>query len=156
MKLISLYYSLEEKVSFYLKSPFLLLVRLYWGWLFWRAGYWKFSHYENTVKFFGSLGLPSPEIMVIFIATVEFLGGLMLLLGIFSRFTALVLTGNMIGAYLVAHFDELKSVISKPEDFYSAPPFTFLFASLVVFVFGSGVFSVDYLIKRNIFKSKGG
>ncbi len=156
MELIRFYYTLEEKTGYYLQNPFLLLVRLYWGWLFWRAGYWKFTHYDNTVKFFGSLGLPSPEVMVLFIASVEFVGGLMLAFGIFSRFSALVLTGNMIGAYLVAHSDELFSIFSKPEDFYSAPPFTFLFASLIILTFGSGLFSIDYLIRRHIFKSKGG
>ncbi len=153
MNILTTYYSLEEKVEFYLRDPFVLVIRLYWGWLFFRSGFWKFTHYDNAVGFFNSLGLPFPELMVLFIATVEAGGGILLILGLFSRFTSLVLTGNMIGAYLVAHREELFSIISKPDEFYSAPPFTFLFASLVILVFGAGRISVDYLIKKKLLKT---
>ncbi|RMA97812.1 DoxX family protein [Hydrogenothermus marinus] len=132
---------------------FLLAIRLYWGWLFFRAGFWKFTHYPQATKFFDYLGLPYPEYFVIFIATVETVGGILLFFGIFSRITALILTFNMIGAFIVGHKDALLSIFSKPEDFYMAQPLTFLIASLIVLFFGAGKFSIDYLILNKYFKN---
>ena len=41
-----------------LQSPFLLLIRLYWGLKFAIAGYGKFLNLETTSHFFESLGIP--------------------------------------------------------------------------------------------------
>ena len=148
-------YNFYNKIMKYMGIPhslFLLLIRVYWGWLFFQAGFGKFTHLERTAQFFGSLGLPSPEIMAIFIASVETFGGIFLFLGLASRLTGLVLAGNMIGAFLVAHREALFHIISKPDDFYMALPFSFLFASLVILFCGGGKFSLDYLIKKFIFE----
>jgi putative oxidoreductase len=153
-------FNLYNKITKYMGIPhslFLLLIRLYWGWLFFQAGFGKFTHIERTAQFFGSLGLPSPEIMAYFIASVETFGGILLILGFASRLTGLVLAGNMIGAFLVAHREALFHIVSKPDDFYMALPFSFLFASLVILFCGGGMFSVDYLIKKfliNRYKNK--
>ncbi len=131
---------------------FLLFIRLYWGWLFFRSGYWKFTHHEQATGFFNYLGLPFSEYFVIFIAFVETVGGILLFFGIFSRITALVLTFNMIGAFLVGHKDAFLSIFSKPEDFYTAQPSTFLLVSLIILFFGAGKFSIDFLIKNKYYK----
>ncbi len=146
-KLIDIY----QKFVDYLDIPkdlFLLFVRVYWGWLFFQAGFGKFTHLDRTTKFFDSLGLPVPEIFAPFIASIETIGGILLILGILSRLTGLVLAGNMFGAFLVAHREALASIISDPNSFYTALPFTFLMASLIVFFCGGGRFSVDYIFKK--------
>jgi len=132
---------------------FILLIRLYWGGLFFRAGFWKFTHHEQATKFFDYLGLPFPEYFVLFIAFVETFGGLFLFLGVFSRLVALVLTFNMIGAFIVGHREAILSIFSNPEDFYMAQPLTFLIASLIVLFFGAGKFSIDYLVSKKYYKS---
>ena len=132
------------------KDIFLLIIRLYWGWLFFRAGLWKFMNYPQASGFFEHLGLPFPEYFVIFIASVELLGGILLFLGLFSRVVALILTFNMIGALVVGHREMLLSVFSNPEDFYTAPPLTFLIVSMVVLFFGAGKFSLDYLLSKRL------
>lgn len=129
---------------------FLLIIRLYWGWLFFRAGFWKLTHHEQATGFFDYLGLPFPEYFVVFIGLVETIGGILLFFGILSRITALVLTFNMIGAFLVGHREALFSIFSKPEDFYMAQPLTFLIVSIVILFFGAGIFSVDSLFKKFI------
>jgi len=130
------------------QNLFLLLIRVYWGWLFFRAGFWKFTHHQQTTAFFNHLGLPFPEYFVFFIAFVETFGGIFLFLGIFSRLTALILTFNMIGAFIVGERKSLFSIFSNPEDFYMAQPTTFLLSALIILFFGSGKFSIDNLISK--------
>ena len=62
--------------------------------------------------------------------------------------TALVLTVNMIMAYVTADREALSSVISDPDKFYAAAPYVFLIASLIILIFGPGKFCVDYLLRR--------
>src|SRR5258705_7700390 len=83
-----------------LQSPFLLLVRLYWGWQLIQSGWGKLHNLEKVTEFFTSLGLPMPAQTAVFISCVEFFGGIFLALGLLSRLTALVLTINLITAYV--------------------------------------------------------
>jgi len=62
---------------------------------------------------------------------------------------ALLLTGNMLTAYITADREALFSVFSDPDKFYGASPYTYLFASLIVLIFGPGKFSMDaWLAKK--------
>ena len=54
----------------------------------------------------------------------------------------------MLVAYWTADRDALIAVFSDPGKFYNADPYTFLFAALLVLIFGPGIFSLDYLIGR--------
>ena len=94
------------------------------------------------------LGIPFPAINAHFVSGLEFFGGLLLILGLFSRLTGFLLAANMLVAYWTADHDALLSVFSDPGKFYVADPYTFLFASAMVLVFGAGVFSLDSLLGR--------
>jgi putative oxidoreductase len=131
-----------------LQSPFLLLVRLYWGWQLIESGWGKLHNLEKVTEFFTSLHLPMPAQMAVFISCVEFFGGLFLAIGLFSRMTALVLTINMIMAYVTADREALLSFLSDPDKFSAAAPYVFLIASLIILIFGPGKFCVDYLLRR--------
>src|SRR5229473_2259223 len=130
----------------YLQSPFLLFVRLYWGWQLSQSGWGKLHHLPNVTEFFASLNLPMPAQMAVFIACVEFFGGIFLALGLLSRITGLVLTVNMIMAYVFGDHDALFSFISDPDKFIAAAPFAFLIVSLIVLIFGAGKISLDAAI----------
>jgi len=132
----------------YLQSPFLLLIRLYWGWQLVQSGWGKLHNLEKVSDFFTSLGLPMPAQMAVFISCVELFGGIFLALGLLSRLTALALTVNLITAYITADRAALFSIFSDPDKFYAAAPYTFLVASLIVLVFGAGKFSLDELLSR--------
>ena len=84
--------------------------------------------------------------MAVFIASVELFGGVFLALGLLSRLTTLVLTVNMIMAYITADSEALHSVFSDPDEFMAAAPFTFLFASLLILVLGPGTISADTVL----------
>src|SRR6201993_2703220 len=131
-----------------LQSPFLLLVRLYWGWQLIESGWGKLHNLPKVTEFFTSLNLPMPAQMAVFISCVEFFGGLFLAVGLFSRMTALVLTINMVMAYVIADREALFSFFSDPDKFAAAAPYVFLIASLIVVTFGPGKFCVDYLLRR--------
>jgi putative oxidoreductase len=136
------------KLANSLQSPFLLLVRLYWGWQFMTTGWGKLHNLPRVTEFFSSLGLPAPAFTAQAIATLEFLGGILLIVGLANRVIGLLLSGNMLVAYLVSDREALKSIFSDPGKFYNADPFTFLMASLIVLIFGAGYFSLDYALSR--------
>jgi putative oxidoreductase len=131
-----------------LQSPFLLFVRLYWGLQLAQNGWGKLHNLGRVSEFFSSLGLPAPGPTAAFVATVEFLGGILLAIGLFSRFIGLVLAIDMTMAYVMADREALFSIFSDPGKFYVADPYTFLFAALLILIFGPGKFSLDTLLLR--------
>ena len=136
------------KTADYLQSPFLLLIRLYWGWQLIESGWGILHNLGKVTDYFASLGLPMPAQMAVIISCVELFGGIFLGLGLLSRLTSLVLTVNLIAAYITGDREALFSIFSDPDKFYAAAPYTFLVASLIVLIFGAGKFSLDELINR--------
>ena len=130
----------------YLQSPFLLLIRLYWGWQLAQSGWGKLHHLSNVGEYFATLGLPMPAQMAVFIACVEFFGGILLALGLASRITGLVLTVNLTMAYVIGDREALFSFFSDPDKFIAAAPFAFLMVALIVLIFGAGRISADAAI----------
>jgi putative oxidoreductase len=144
-RLRQLYRRFFDFVS-YLQSPFLLLVRLYWGWQLIESGWGKLHHLDKVTEFFTSLSLPMPAQTALAISSLEFFGGIFLAIGLLSRLTALVLTMNMLMAYITADREALLSIFSDPDKFYAAAPYTFLVASLLILIFGPGRLAVDSLL----------
>src|ERR1700738_3104172 len=130
----------------YLQSPFLLFARLYCGWQLAQSGWGKLHHLSNVGDYFATLGLPMPAQMAVFIACVEFFGGIFLGLGLASRITGLVLTVNLTMAYVIGDREALLSFFSDPDKFIAAAPFAFLIVSLIVLIFGAGKISADTAI----------
>lgn len=143
------YYRAADKMSL-LQSPFLLFVRLYWGWQFAQTGWGKLHNLARITDFFASLNIPFPAVSAHFVAGLEFVGGILLIVGLGTRLVGLLLAGNMLVAYWTADHEALTSIISDPGKFYVADPYTFLFASLLVMIFGAGWLSLDtFLMKRS-------
>jgi putative oxidoreductase len=148
MKALARLYARFSALASYLHSPFLLVVRLYWGWQFAQSGWGRLHHLSQATSFFASLNLPFPEATVIFISSLEFVGGILLIVGLASRLTGLLLACDMLVAYWTADRDALTAIFSNPGKFYGADPYTFLFAALIVLIFGAGLFSVDAWLSR--------
>lgn len=152
-KTMALYIAFTNSVNF-LQSPVLLAVRLYWGWQFFQTGWGKLQDIAKVTDFFTSLGLPFPNVTAYVAGTTECVGGILLFLGLGSRLVSLPLLADMVGAYLTADREALRAIFSEPGKFYAADPYTFLFASLLILVFGPGKISVDALIERLIQRQK--
>jgi len=142
------------RVMSYLQSPLLLVVRLYWGWQMAQTGWAKLHNLAKVTDFFTSLGIPHPGPTAAFVAFVEFAGGILLAIGLFSRITSVALAIDMLVAYITADREALFSFFSDPGKFYNADPYTFLAASLLILIFGPGLFALDTLIVRLTGKSR--
>jgi len=59
---------------------------------------------------------------------------------------ALLLAGDMFVAFVTADRDALLSIFSETDKFYAAAPYTFLFAALIILIFGPGKLALDTLI----------
>jgi len=55
--------------------------------------------------------------------------------------------------YITADKEALHSIFSDPNKFTTATPYVFLIASLIIFLFGPGIFSVDGLMSRFFWKT---
>lgn len=133
-----------------LQSPLLLAIRLYWGWQFAQDGWGKLTHLARVTNFFASLNLPAPGATATLVASVEFAGGILLVVGLASRLVSLVLFVNMTMAYLSVPDDRVNfsHILSNPSDFYNATPYTYWFAALLILILGPGLFSIDTLLRR--------
>jgi putative oxidoreductase len=129
------------------QSLFLLAVRLYWGWQFAQTGWGKLQHLPKVANFFATLGIPAPAFAAVAISWLEFIGGIGLALGLGSQFWGLLLAGDMFVAYLTAGRQSLLAIFSDPGKFYGDDAYTFLFAAVLILIFGPGKFAVDLLLK---------
>ena len=124
---------------------FLLAIRLYWGWQFAQTGWGKLQHLPKVTAFFTDLGIPAPAFSAFAVSWLELAGGILLAVGLGSRFVGLLLAGDMFVAYLTAGRSNLLSFFSDPGKFYSDDAFTFLFAALIVLILGrAGLHSTSY------------
>jgi putative oxidoreductase len=150
IKLMSDAYSRVVAILNSLHSPLLLAIRLYWGFQFAQDGYGKLTHLDKVSGFFASLNLPAPGMTALTVALIELAGGILFSLGLGSRLISLVLFLNMTMAYLSVPDDRVNfsHILSKPDDFYGASPYTYWFAALLILILGPGLFAVDTLIAR--------
>lgn len=136
------------KVLAKLQSPFLLIIRLYWGWQFFLTGKGKLMNLDRTAGFFANLNIPLPKINAILAGSAECFGGLLLLLGLFSRVATVPLIITMIVAYLTADSEKVKHIFDNPDAFVTAAPFLFLYTTVIIWLFGPGIFSLDAMIAK--------
>lgn len=112
-----------------------LLLRIGVGVIFIVAGWGKINGIAGVEGFFGGLGIPLPGIMAWVVAIVEFVGGIMVLLGAYARIPYLLLAFIMVVALLT----------TKLGGEFSAArlDLMLLLANLALYFLGSGKYSVD-------------
>ena len=149
--LISTGNELLIRITSSLQSVFLLVVRLYFGWQFAQAGWGKLHRMPDVIQFFASLGIPAPAANAWFVSLLEFVGGILLAVGLGSRFLALLSVGDMLVAYITADREAFLGFFTHPDKFAAAAPFVFLVAWLIILIFGPGKISLDNIlgIERN-------
>ena len=140
---------LLDTVASYVRDSLLLVIRVFWGWQFFQTGKGKLMDLDKVTGFFTELHLPFPRINAIMAGSTECFGGLLLLIGLFTRVITVPLMFTMIVAYLTADLDAVKGMFTKPDMFTEAAPFLFLYASVIIFAFGPGAVSVDRMIAKN-------
>lgn len=116
-----------------------LLTRLALGLIFARSGWGKLHNLERVTKFFDSLGIPAPGANAAFVGTVELVCGALLILGLFTRFSALLLIPTMIVALLTAK----RSDIGGFGDLFGMQEYLFIVLLLWLVIAGAGAISAD-------------
>lgn len=139
---------LSGKVGRAFQPAVLLVIRLFWGWQFVLTGTGKLRHLEKTASYFQSLNIPMPKLNALMAASTESLGGLLLILGLFTRFATPALICVMCVAFATADREAVNVIFSDPDKFTGADPFLFLYASVLIFAFGPGKVSLDALVRK--------
>lgn len=130
------------------QDPFLLMVRLYWGFGFFMAGKGKLLNIDRTAGFFTDLGIPMAKLSAVLAGSAECFGGLLLMAGLLSRLASIPLVFTMLVAFATAHRDSLVIFFQNPSVAFKEDPFLFLFVSVIVMFFGPGKWSVDYFLQK--------
>jgi putative oxidoreductase len=150
MKTLIQWYARFAAAASYLQSPFLFVVRVYFGWQLMTNGWGKLHNLAGFAGYFASLNIPFPSLNAHFVAGLECFGSALLILGLGSRLIALLIAGDMFVAYWAGDHEALRAFFSDPDKFAAAAPFVFLIAALIVLCCGPGLFSLDALIARKL------
>jgi putative oxidoreductase len=122
-----------------------LLLRIAIGLTFFFAGLGKvLGGTAGVAGFFGSLGIPLPGLMGPFIAYLELIGGLALIVGAFTRVFSLLFVGNMLVALLLVGLPKASQAANIAAGFSDARvEVLLLLGSAALALLGAGIFSVD-------------
>ena len=118
----------------------LSILRIITGFLFLWHGSQKLFGFPPSAQGGGG---PLPPLMV-FGGILEFFGGLLILFGLFTRWTAFILCGMMAVAYWMAHGTNGKGFLPLMNGGELAVVYCFVF--LYLFFAGGGVWSLDNLL----------
>jgi putative oxidoreductase len=123
----------------------LLVLRIVVGIIFVVHGGQKLFVYGfgGVIGAFGKMGIPLPVVAAPVVTLVEFLGGLALLVGIFTRLAAFLIACDMLGAILLVH---LKSGFFLPQGFEYA--LAMLGSAIGLALARAGAYSADAAMAR--------
>ena len=120
-----------------------LVLRLVLGAVFVGHGYQKVfaMGVSNVAGFFGTLGVPMAALTGPFIAYLELLGGIALLLGGFTRVIALLIACDMLGAMILVH---AKGGLFAPKGIELV--FGNFGMAIALVLLGAGAYSIDAML----------
>ena len=119
----------------------ILLARLSVGVLFFESGRGKlFFKLEELGKYFAQLGIPFPHLNALISASIEFFGGICLILGLATRLVSVPLAVVMVVAIFTAQIEKVKTL----GDFLYLPEVLLLVIFVWLVFSGPGKVSVDH------------
>jgi putative oxidoreductase len=122
----------------------LLLMRLFIGYFFTETGWGKIHNLDGMTARFMEWGIPFPAFNAALSGYTEFLGGLLVMLGLATRLVSLPLAFNMLVAIVSVKLKavtNLDGFVELDEPLYGLVFFWMFFS-------GAGLVSVDELIRR--------
>src|SRR5262249_38470997 len=122
------------------------VARLTLGLVFIESGWGKLHNLAKVIEFFGSLGIPAPQIQAPFSASMELVCGLLMLLGLATRVASLPLIVIMVVALATARRPDVHGL----SDLFGTIEFLYIALALWLGAFGAGPISVDAVIARRM------
>jgi len=127
-----------------------LAVRITVGVVFAGTGWTKLNHLPQITQNFRGLGIPAPEILTPLVSGIEFFGGILMLVGLLTRFISVPLMIVMVVAIATAKWsdvDSLETLLGFEEVSYFV-----MFAWLGIA--GPGPVSLDHFVVKRYRKDK--
>ncbi len=121
-----------------------LLARVVMGVVFVISGWHKLHGLARFADVLTRFHVPAPAFFSPLVAYCEFIGGILLLAGLFTRFAVLPLTAIMIVALATAKAAQITSVTAL----FGASELGYVLLFAYLFVFGAGALSFDALFYR--------
>lgn len=139
-----------DLLTTWLEAGPLLLVRLALGQAFFQTGQGKWAHFERTVSFFSGLGIPFPTANAAFIASLELVGGVLLIVGLGTRVVSGLLAATMVVALLTAEREGfIDALLGRGEQgLTEITAFVYLLFLAVLLTRGAGALGVDRWVRR--------
>ena len=131
-----------ERVADHLMWLAPLFARITVGWVFLWSGWGKLNNLPQMIQNFTDWGIPFPHILTPFVSGVECFGGIMLILGLFTRIPAAMLAVVMIVAIKSAKWGDVDSL----ETLLGFEEVTYFAAFLWLAIAGPGAASLDRLL----------
>lgn len=122
----------------------ILLVRLSIGLLFFESGRGKI--FFKLEEYFAELGIPFPQLTAVVVSSVEFFGGICLILGLATRIVAVSLASTMLVAIWTVRLNDAKTV----GDFLYLPEVLLVVIFVWLVFSGPGKISIDHLLARKL------
>lgn len=127
-----------------------LLVRLFVGSFFLETGWGKIHDLAGMAGRFADWGIPAPALNAALSGWIEFLGGLLVMLGLFTRLVSVPMMINMVVATLVVKMKK----VSGLDDFVELDEPLYALSFLWLFFSGPGLVSLDHwlakALRRNV------
>jgi putative oxidoreductase len=108
--IVNLLILLPARIASYFAWAGPLLMRIVVGYTFMWSGWGKLNNLPQITQNFIEWGVIFPKIMTPFVSGVEFFGGIMLILGLFTRIPAAMLAFTMLVAIKSAKWDQVDSL----------------------------------------------
>lgn len=135
---------MKEKLINYGKDLLLLSIRLVLAYGFYHPAMKKISNPSDITGWFAHLGIPFPTLNAYLAMGTELLGVALLALGFFTRFISVPLIFTMVVAITFVHLD---NGFEAGNNGFEIPVYYILMLSTLI-LYGSGKFSIDFLIQR--------
>jgi putative oxidoreductase len=140
--IVNLLIFLPAKIASFFPWVGPLVMRIVVGYVFMLSGWTKLHNLPQMIQNFTEWGVWFPQIMTPFASGVEFFGGIMLILGLFTRIPAGMLIVVMLVALKVAKLGDVDSL----ETLLGFEEVTYLAAFLWLAIAGPGAVSLDRLL----------
>ena len=124
-------------------SFFAFFARIFLAVLFVMSGWAKLNGFEGTVGYVASNGLPVPQLFAALTILVELGGGILLILGLFSRLAAFIMAGFvLLTIVLVHHFWTMADAEMAANQLAAMKNLAIAGGLLMVTAFGPGAWAI--------------